>query len=280
MSLRPDGMLFDYHGGQADVLAGRVRFVGNAADRIQEDYLRILRLFRFQARYGLEDIDAATLKAVRDHAGGLAKLSAERIAQELAKLFGAPNPAPTVALMAATSVLADVLPEALPGPHLAQLIAHEAETLMPHDWLRRLAVLLPPEGADAVARRLKLSNADAARLKLLTAIHPILTARIAHIDLDRALYRLGPSDVTDRLLIAWSRDGAVNDDRWRAQLTRAALWQDKTLPISGADVLALGLTPGLQIGELLRAVEEWWIESSFTPGRDEALAHLKMLAEK
>jgi poly(A) polymerase len=279
MSLRPDGALFDYHGGEADVLAGRVRFVGDPADRIQEDYLRILRLFRFQARYGLEDIDTATLKAVRDHAAGLAKLSAERIAQELAKLLGAPNPAPTVALMSATGVLADILPEALPGPHLMQLIAHEAETLMPNDWLRRLAVLLPADVADTLARRRKLSNADAARLKVMTATHPVLTARIAHIDLDRALYRLGQTAVTDRLLIAWSRDATVNDDRWRAQLARAAFWQEKTLPVSGADVLALGLAPSPQVGELLRAVEEWWIASGFVPTREEALAYLKAEAK-
>lgn len=279
MSLRPDGTLFDYHGGLKDAAAGRVRFVGQPADRIQEDYLRILRLFRFQARYGKVDVDGPTLAAVRAHVEGLAKLSAERIAQELAKLLAAPNPASAVALMVNTTVLAEILPEALPGTHFAQLIAHEAETAMPGDWLRRLAVLLPPETADAVARRLKLSNAEATRLAVLTAQDPVLAARITHLDLDRALYRLGASAVTDRLLIAWSRDGDRDNDRWRAQLARAAAWQDKTLPVSGADVLALGIAPGPKVGELLRTVEQWWIASSFVPTREEALARLRTEAK-
>ena len=279
MSLRRDGMLFDYHGGRGDAVAGRVRFVGDAADRIQEDYLRILRLFRFQARYGRSAIDGATLKAVREHVDGLAKLSAERITQELSKLLAAPHPASAVALMADTGVLREILPEARSGRHFEQLIAREGETALSADWLRRLAGLLPAGSGDAVAGRLKLSNAEAKRLDVLTAAKPVLAARIAHLDLDRALYRLGQAAVTDRLLIAWSRDSGADDDRWRAQLARAAVWQDKTLPVSGADVLALGIAPGPKVGELLRAVEEWWIASGFVPQREEALARLKAEAQ-
>jgi poly(A) polymerase len=223
------------------------------------------------------DIDAATLAAVRAHAKGLARLSAERITQELAKLLAVRDPGPTVALMAKTGVLAEILPDARFGPQLARLLEHEAEIGANVDWLRRLAVLLPPDTADAVARRLKLSNADADRLAILNAGEPNLNANSPQTDLNRALYRLGPSAVTGRLLIAWSRND--DDARWKDQLARAAAWEDKTLPVNGADVLALGLTPGPQVGELLRAVENWWIEAGFVPGRDEALGRLKMLAK-
>lgn len=275
MSLAPDGTLFDYHGGVTDAEAGRVRFVGDAADRIQEDYLRILRLFRFQARYGQSEIDNATLGAVRTQVKGLAGLSAERITQELSKLLAARNPAPTVAVMAATGALQEVLPEAQTGPALARLIAREHETPVAADWLRRFAVLAP-EATDAVAARLKLSNAETMRLAMLCAAEPALTAASSLLALNRALYHLGQAAVADRLLIAWARDG--DDTGWKTQLARTTAWRDKIFPISGADVLALGLAPGPRVGELLRAVENWWIESGFAPSRDEALERLRILA--
>ncbi len=275
MSLAPDGTLFDYHGGLMDAQAGKVRFVGDPADRIQEDYLRILRLFRFQARYGRSDIDNATLEAVRAHAKGLALLSAERIARELEKLLAARNPAPVVGVMTTTGVLAEILPEARTGPALARLMAREHETPMPADWLRRLAVLLP-EDTGAAAARLRLSHADGARLALLGAHEPVLNAGTPHLDLARALYRLGQAAVIDRLLIAWAKDG--DDPAWKVQLARANAWTDKPFPIGGADVLALGFPRGPKVGELLRAVEEWWIVGGFSADRDALLAYLKECA--
>ncbi len=271
MSLAPDGTLFDYHGGAEDAAAGKVRFVGNAADRIQEDYLRILRLFRFQARYGRSDIDNATLDAVRAHAKGLARLSAERITQELAKLLAAKNPAPVVAVMTTTGVIGEILPEEQPGPALTRLIAREHETPAPADWLRRFAVLLP-EATAAIAARWKLSNADAQRLAALLAPDPVLGPATSVTNLNRALYHLGQGVVIDRLLIAWAKDG--DDPAWKQQLARANAWTDKTFPLSGGDVLKLGLAPGPQVGELLRAVEDWWIEGGFAADRDAALAEL------
>lgn len=277
MSLAPDGTLFDYHGGAEDARAGRVRFVGDPGDRIQEDYLRILRLFRFQARYGRSDIDNATLDAVRIHAKGLARLSAERIAQELAKLLAAKNPAPVAAVMTTTGVLGEILPEARTGPALARLVAREHETPSPADWLRRFAVLLPEDTA-GVAARLKLSNAEAQRLALLALHEPALGPATSVTDLNRALYHLGQGVVIDRLLIAWAKDG--DDPAWKTQLARAGAWTDKTFPVSGADVLALGFLPGPKVGELLRGVEAWWIESGFTPDRGAVLDELKRRAGK
>ncbi len=277
MSLAPDGTLFDYHGGVADAQAGKVRFVGDPADRIQEDYLRILRLFRFQARYGRCDIDNATLDAVRAHAQGLARLSAERIAQELAKLLSAKNPAPVAAVMTTTGVLGVILPEAHAGPALARLVAREHETPSPAGWLRRFAVLLPEETRE-VAARLKLSNAEAAHLAALAAHEPVLDPATPLTDLNRALYHLGQGLVIDRLLIAWAKDG--DDPAWKTQLARANAWTDKAFPISGVDVLALGLPPGPKVGEVLRAVEDWWIAGGFSAGRDSVLAYLKERAGK
>lgn len=277
MSLSPDGTLFDYHGGAQDARAGKVRFVGDPADRIQEDYLRILRLFRFQARYGRSDIDNATLEAVRLHAKGLARLSVERITQELAKLLAARNPAPVVGVMTTTGVLGEILPEAHAGPALARLVAREHETPSPADWLRRFAALLPEETGE-IAARLKLSNAEAQRLAVLAAHDPVIGPATSVNDFNRALYRLGQGVVIDRLLIAWAKDG--DDPAWKTQLARANTWTEKTFPISGADVLALGIAPGPRVGELLRAVEDFWIGGGFSADRESLLGYLRERAGK
>ena len=262
MSLRPDGTLFDYHGGAEDAKAGRVRFVGDPADRIQEDYLRILRLFRFFAQFGRVPIDGATLSAVKAHAAGLSVLSAERIGQEMMKLLAAGNPAPAMALMTATGVLEQILPDARTGD-LARLVDNEQRHEVAPDAVRRLAYLNAPEAA----QRLKLSNAGATRLALLTSPQPDLTAAT----LDRALYHLGADVVRDRLLIA---DGPHD------LFARVRAWTAKTLPVSGADVLALGIAPGPAVGKLLREVEAWWIERGFIPDRAEGLAELAKRASQ
>jgi poly(A) polymerase len=271
MSLRADGAVFDDHGGWDDAKAGRVIFVGAPADRMQEDYLRILRLFRFFAWYGRVPLDANTLQACRDHVAGLDRLSGERVQQELSKLLAAPSPFEAVTLMSATGVLQRILPEAHEITALKHLVPLEREP----DWLRRLAVLLPEDAADAVADRLKLSNADRDRLRALataSAIHD----RIDPQTLRRALYHDGAALVTDRALLAWARSPA-DAGPWRALLEEAAAWTPKSLPVSGADVLGFGVKAGPAVGRLLAAVEDWWIGAGFAPGRDETLAQLRHL---
>jgi len=279
MSLAPDGRLFDDHGGLTDAEQGRVRFVGDAADRIQEDYLRILRLFRFFAWYGRAPLDAATLAACRAHVAGLARLSAERVQQELAKLLAAPNPTAAVMLMAEAGVLAQILPEAGDIAVLAALISHEHDAAdLPADWLRRLATLVHHDDVVAVADRLKLSNAARARLGALTDPRSILDDGADLLDLRRALYRLGGALTADRVLLAWAQRGEPGDTgRWRALLEAARVWTPKTLPVTGDDVLAAGIPAGPDVGRLLAAVEEWWIGAGFAPSRDEALARLQRL---
>ncbi len=280
MSLRPDGTLFDDHDGLKDARAGVVRFVGDPTDRIREDYLRILRLFRFFAWYGRAPLGPATLAAVQCEARGLARLSGERVQQELSKLLAAPAPLLAVKVMEETGVLAEGLPEARTTDVLAKLLTLETN-IEASDWLLRLAALIPgeDEAAHSVADRLKLSNAARDRLAALLRAQPLLDDRAAPLDLRRALYRHGSALVHARLLLAWARQaGHENAAPWRALLETAAQWTARSLPIGGEDILALGVTPGPAVGRLLRATEEWWIGAGFAPGRDDVLAHAANLA--
>ena len=278
MSLSPDGTLFDDHGGLDDANAGRVKFVGDAGDRIQEDYLRILRLFRFFAWYGRVPLDATTLEACRRHVGGIGRLSGERLQQELTKLLAAPAPLTAVKLMQETGVLAEVLPQAVDTSVFARLLdLHGAD-----DWLLRLAAILPTdtEVAEAAADHLKLSNAARDRLVLLLRDKPLPDDHADPLQLRRALYELGAKVVGERVLLAWARAGAVASPApWRALLEAAASWEPKTFPVTGTDVLALGVPPGPVVGQLLAAGEHWWIGAGFTPGRAEILAHLRAVLE-
>ena len=280
LSLSPSGLLFDDHGGLDDARAGRVRFVGVPADRIQEDYLRILRLFRFFAWYGRTPLDAATLGACRTYAGGIAHLSGERIQQEFVKLMLAPAPCEAVSMMAEAGVLQRIIPEALDLDVLKRLIAREPEFKRSGpDWRLRLAAILPA-GVDAEVRAaaLRLSNADRDRLTALTKSEPVLDDHTNPLCLRRALYHLGGRLVSDRVLLAWSRaDRASPDTPWRALLGAAATWTPKTLPVGGADILEMGVEPGPAVGRLLGAVEEWWIGAGFEPARGDLLAHLRRL---
>ena len=281
LSLKPDGTLFDDHGGVADARAGHVKFVGAAADRIQEDYLRILRLFRFFAWYGRAPLDDTTLQACRTHAANLARLSAERIQQEISKLLNAPSPAAAVKLMADVGVLEVVIPGNADVDALARLVTLEANLHGPGAeplWLRRLAVLSPIGTADQVADRLKVSNADRARLKALTAPAPVVNDHADPLHVRRALFHLGADLVAERVLLAWARlDNVASAARWRALLGVAEGWTPKTLPIGGADVLALGVKPGPEVGRLLAMAEEWWIGAGFAPSRDGLLEHVRDL---
>ncbi len=282
MSMRGDGALFDYFGGLSDAEAGRVRFVGDPGDRIQEDYLRILRLFRFYAWYGRTSLDAATLAACRAHAGGLARLSAERIQAEIVKTLAAPAPAQVLSLMQSCGVLAAVLPEAVDLSRLAALARVESAVAAPTDWRRRLAACVAAGQADTLAQRLKFSSADRLCLVRLTTTEPLLDAATLPAQLRAALYRHGPDVIYDRMLLAWAlaRAHGANDDGWVDQLGRVAAWQPRSLPVSGADVMALGIPQSPRVGQILSAVEAWWMEKDFAPNREETLAELRRKATR
>jgi poly(A) polymerase len=248
--------VFDYFGGLDDLAARRVRFIGDAETRIREDYLRILRYFRFQARFGSLPADAAAEAAVQALRAGLMGLSRERVAAELLNLLGLADPAPTLARMAELGVLAQVLPEADPAP-LAALIATEAREQAAPDALRRMAAILPADTAvvDQVGARLRLSAAQ--RKRLGTAAARVGTETSAEA---RGLaFRLGMDEARDRLLLAG------------ASLAPLADWQPPRFPLKGGAVVARGISAGPAIARVLRAVQDGWIAAGFDDARIPAL---------
>ncbi len=249
MSMTPDGAVFDPFGGIADLAAGRVRFVGDAARRIAEDYLRILRFFRFHARYGRAPPDAEALAAIRAGVAGLARLSAERVWGELLRILAAPDPTGSVALMAELGVLREVLPEGADPDRLERLVRAEA----PADPLLRLAALLTGD-PEALADRLKLSTADRERLAALRS-SPVPKPEASDDDLRRLL-----ADTPADILIGrvWlSGNGSPEAAALRARLAALPV---PVFPLEGRDVLALGEQPGPRIGVLLREIRAWWLE--------------------
>lgn len=245
LSLAPDGALFDYFGGREDLASGRVRFVGDPATRLAEDYLRALRFFRFQARYGRGEPDAAALTAIRAAVPGLARLSVERIWMELKRLLTGPRVAESLTLMAAAGVLPAILPEAGPPDRLARIAAV--------DPLLRLSALLR-EDADipGLARRLKLSRAEEATLTAMQG--PVPEGDDAA--LRRALAMHGRDALLARASLAEAQDGA---DRsvLRARLLELPVPE---FPLHGRDALALGVAPGPAVGTLLAGLRDWWMD--------------------
>ena len=247
------GDVIDHVGGEADILARRVAFIGDPLQRIAEDHLRILRFFRFHARFGQGAPDPAALDACTQRANDLMALSRERIADELLKLLGLPDPSPTLALMVARGILAPILPEIVAdaAARVAALAGAETTAEIPPDPLRRLAAILPRDGALAarVAARLKFSKK--ARKRLADAADPDL-------DLNpRALaYRRGLDAALDRLLLAARPADAAN----------LADWPLPRLPLSGGDLIARGVTQGPEVAARLRAIEAAWVLADFPTG--------------
>jgi poly(A) polymerase len=281
LSLTRDGTLFDPFAGEADLRAGRIRFVGDAEARIEEDVLRMLRFFRFHAHYGKGDLDPAGLAACRKLAPRLAKLSAERIWAELRKLLAAPAPGAILRAMQAAGVLDVVLPEASALERLDRLVALEAgqferwpETVVP-DPVRRLGGLIEVDesGADSLARRLKTSNADRERLVAIAADLGKPPALPDDGAVRRLRYRVSKERFVDAMLVLWADIGTPAP--WERALAIAARWTPPAFPIAGRDATALGVPRGKRIGALLRRVEEWWVDADFQPGRDACLAKLR-----
>ena len=278
LSCDSDGAVFDPWGGLADLEAGHVRFVGEAKTRIEEDHLRLLRFFRFHAWYGHGLPDEAALAACATWASSIAGLSGERLRVETLKLLAAPDPAPVVDLLATTGVLAHLLPGATASPRLAALVNTNARGSA--DPVLRLATLIRDADAQAVAERFRLSNDDAARLTSLTESTVVIAPGDDEIVRRATLYRIGGEHYRDLVLLAWADAGGSDASEaasFQAMLTAADEWQPIALPVRGADVLALGVAAGPRVGELLEAVEEWWIKADFRPDREPALEKLSAL---
>ena len=277
LSADPDGTLHDPFGGAADLAAGRVRFVGEAEQRIREDVLRILRFFRFHAHYGKGDPDAGGFAACRKLAHLLPGLSGERIAAELRRLLAASDPAATLERMRAADILAPILPEIGDLARLRGLQGLDEPAA--RDPLVRLAAVLPDDAAAAraVAERLRLSNDERAWLELLAAPPAQLWPARGPAALRHALHRLGLDLVRDLGLLAMARGDA---ELGRPAVEAAAEWTPVALPIRGQDALDLGVPAGPRVGQLIAAVDSWWEENDYRPDRAACLEKLKALAAR
>lgn len=283
MSAAPDGTVYDYFGGQEDLAAGRVRFVGDPATRIAEDHLRLLRFFRFHAWYGRGEPDADALAACKAAAHTIPSLSGERVQAEMLKLLAASDPMLTVRSMRDAGVLAQALPEAQGTEHLFRLVKVECR-LEEINSIRRLAALIVDAdyentanavGVNLIANRWRLTDIESKRLAGLV-VPPGFPSTTANRRVHRRLiYRLGPQRFRDLVLLAWAVEPKGESElAWRTMLETAAEWEPPTLPVQGADVLARGVPEGPEVGRLLREVEEWWIERDFAPDRAALLDRL------
>lgn len=271
LSADPDGTLHDPFGGVADLVAGRVRFVGDPATRLAEDVLRLLRFFRFHAWYGRGAPDPAGLAACVAAAPKLPILSGERVQGELKRLLEAPDPAPVMRLILDRAILAPILPQLGRPERLAALVAIEPAP----DAIRRLAALVMRDGA-TVAERLRLSNAEAARLALLSQ-PPIDVAALAGAGEPawrRALQAHGGDKIRDLTLLA---EASGVDADFAGLRALAARWVAIAFPLEGRDVVALGVAPGPRVGELLAAVRTWWEAGDYRATRAACRARLKEL---
>ena len=249
------GEIFDPVGGLADLDARRVLFIGDAAARIDEDHLRILRWFRFLGRFGIAAPDEATFETVAGRAAKLRGLSRERVADELMRILALPDPASVVRLMHKAGVLAEILPEAVNGSvdRLEALVRAEGAADVAGDAGRRLAALVAGDAlaADKAAARLKLSN------RLRKRLHVALSDDAGR-DARALAYRIGIEGATDRLLLAGEPERLADLDGWDVP----------RLPFSGGDLVALGVTAGPEVARLLRRLEDQWISEGFPTAVD------------
>jgi poly(A) polymerase/tRNA nucleotidyltransferase (CCA-adding enzyme) len=298
-AVRTDGALYDYFAGRADLVAGLVRFVGDPATRLAEDYLRALRFFRFQARYGRGAPDVAALAAIRAAVPGLARLSAERVWMEIKRLLAAPDPLGAVRLMAGTGVLAAVLPEATWIGRLGRLIPSG----LPQSPLIRLAALLAPAtDVAALAQRLRLSGEEAAQLDAFLHGEVLAPDAADAATLNRLLTQ---ADARTLLLRSWLRaaagatagpagsagggpgaaacpasgGGAADPPGdWAGLAARLDSTPRPVFPLQGRDALALGVPAGPRVGALLGEVRAWWLAGGCVADHGACLARLRALA--
>jgi poly(A) polymerase len=249
---RADGQVYDPLSGYPDLVARRVRFIGVPAERIREDYLRILRFFRQTADYGEGPADAEGLAACVRERAGLGMLSGERVREELLRL-------------------------------LARLAALEGAAGSAPDAILRLGALTVEieEDAERLRERLRLSNEQAAELLRVAVREPKVDPSATEAEAKVCLYRQGQRACRERVLIAWARSGdPPQDEAWRRRLALPERWQTPVFPLGGADVLAEGVPAGPRVGALLRTLEDWWIAGDFSADEAALRAKLKdLLAE-
>jgi len=268
-----DGHLFDPAGGIADALQGRVRFIGEPQARIDEDYLRILRFYRFHAWYGRTPLDADGHAACSRLRAGLRRLSAERVWSELKKLLAAPNPQAVLEAMQEGNVLNEVLPSAIDLNVFLSLNSLQLQESRPAEPLVRVAALLAGGDAmrvDALCDTMKVSNAERTRLGAAVrrvGVYPGMDRKA----LRAALYEQGFQAVEDQLMLAAARGEGTRDVLSR-DLDAVSRWQRPAFPLKAADLLAAGFERGPALGRLMKALEARWVETDFVLNRADLLA--------
>ncbi len=268
------GEVFDPTGGGLDDIAQRrIVFVGDPEIRLREDYLRILRFFRFQAWYGTAAPDPAGLAACGKLRAGLASISAERIWMEMKKLLAAPQPLSALEAMEHVGVLDQLFVDAKGLGLLSKLVGLEREQGEAPDPMRRfLALFWKDAGAvREVTNRLKMSNDERNRLNWPTQDETPLWAAVTDGEVRAAVYRVGAQTVIDRATLEWASTGVAD---WAGVIAVARCWERPALPVNGEDLLARGIAEGPAIGAEMRKLEAAWIDSDFALGRDELLALL------
>ncbi|HZE46913.1 MAG TPA: CCA tRNA nucleotidyltransferase [Xanthobacteraceae bacterium] len=276
LSVDRTGAVFDYVGGLADIDARRVRFIGDPAKRIAEDYLRILRFFRFHATYGQAPPDRAGLAACVAARDGLTQLSRERIRMEMLKLLRAAHAAPTLAVMAETGLLEQVLAGVPLLASFENTCKVEQAIGVEADPVRRLGALAVSvvEDAERLWQRLRLTNSEHARLTSIADGWSHVSPAHGEAAARELLYRLGPDRYVDRVLVAWARSpaGAADED-WKNLATLPARWSAPKFPLKAKDFIKRGVERGPQLGAALAGAEQAWIAAGF-PLDQRALAGL------
>ena len=273
LSLDGEGQLHDYTDGQADLVLRRVRFIGEARQRIREDYLRILRLFRFHATYGEGEIDREAFVAAIMERDGLQRLSRERIGAELMKLLATKRAVEAIADMSGAGLLGPLVGGVVNAQRLENIVAFEHLFALLPDPLLRLAsaCLLIAEDAHRLRNALRLSNAQEARLiEAATAQLDLHSGLIANRELPAFLYRHGRRAALDGMTLAF-RPG--DDEAWRAAHNFLRDTPEVRLPVGGADIMARGVKPGPAVGEALKRLQALWIRAGF-PQDTDTLARL------
>lgn len=293
LSATPEGDVYDPYNGIYDLANGRVRFVGLAHERVDEDVLRILRFFRFQGSYGKPPPDRDALAACRSRAEKLAQLSGERVRDELFRILMTPHPADVVLMMRGERILEHILPEIGDVNRLRMLSWLETravimESIKP-DSLRRLASLIDVDGAGAetVGARLRLSNRQRDRLVILSESLRDVGPDMGEAAEKRTIRRFGADTFCDFALLTWAKElaglGRLPSERnqsWIAILERAEAWRQPEFPLTGNDVAVLGIAEGPRIGALLTRVEDWWENGGYKASRQACLDRLLKAVEE
>ena len=287
-----EGEVVDDVGGLADIKTRTLRFIGNAAERVAEDYLRILRFFRFFAHYGNGRPDADGLRACAQARSKLSTLSAERVWAETKKLLSAEDPGRALLWMRQAGVLTEILPETEKWgiDAIPELVAAEKAFSWAPDPLLRLAAIVPPDEdrLEAMAARLRLSKAEAAYFSRF-ANAPALPAKTVDAALDRLLYRHGAEGISVRLRLALAsaRRKSENDPALLAEtaafqrlLTRTEAWKRPSFPLTGADVLKAGIPAGPRVGQILGELETLWVDRNFSVDRANLVARLEAMVPR